>query len=214
MVTARFYECFLEEDYGEQKVILKIGANVERNITNYGIIKSLSIPTLDFLEGRKYYGKPTLVTNHLNVENEPLIFVTPNSVITEKQRVLSELDTIKNTEIVEPIAENFRYNHKLTCILNLNDFIKEVLEDIKIASDSKVVIEFDSYFIGSQKLFEESEIFYKIADLDNIYKCQDKTKKECLEINKSEFFHMLDGFIKYFVKEGRNKQEYLKRFEQ
>jgi len=208
--NSKVYECFLEDNYGEQMVILKIGANVEKNISNYGIIKSLGIPTLDFVESGKIYGKPALVTNHLNLESEPLIFVTPNSVITGEQRILSALNSNNNSKRVEPIAENFRYNNKLTSILNLNDFIKQVLIGIKKASDSNIVIEFDSYFIGSKKLSEESEICYKIADLDNIYECQDKTKKECLEINKCEFFRMLNGFVRFFVKEGQNKKGYLK----
>ena len=208
--NSKVYECFLEDDHRIQKVILKVGANIEQNITNYGIIKSLNIPTLDFVRIGKYLNKPTLITNHLNVESQPLIFVTPNSVITEEQRMLSKLDTFNNTKIIEPIAENFRYKNKLTCILNLEDFIQEVLNDINKASDSKVVIEFDSYFVGSQKLSEKSEICYKIADLDNIYKCNDKTKEECLEINKKEFLKMLTEFIIHFVKKGLNKKKYLK----
>lgn len=78
--NSKVYECNLEDDYTDQKVILKIGANVETNISNYKVIKSLGIPTLDFVESANYNSQTVLVTNHLNTES--LLFVTPNSVIT------------------------------------------------------------------------------------------------------------------------------------
>ncbi len=206
--NSKVYECYLEDDYAGQKVILKIGANIDTNISNYEVIKSLGIPTLDFVESANYCSQTVLVTNHLNTES--LIFVTPNSVITSSQRVLAQYDSFAKTEIVEPFAENFRSDNKLTSILNLDKFIDDVLKDIEHASNSNIVIEYDSYFIGSEKLSDESDICYKIADLDNIFKCQDKSKEECFEINKSEFQRMLQGFIEHFVIEGVNKDEYKK----
>lgn len=63
--------------------------------------------------------------------------------------MLTQLNSFTKDEIVKPCAENFRIKNKLTSILNLDNFIAEVLKDIEHASNSNIVIEYDSYFIGS-----------------------------------------------------------------
>ncbi len=207
--NSKVYECQSDKFPVNHKIILKIGGNIEGNIRNFELIKSLGLPSLDFLERWRFNGQVILVTNHLNLENvSSIIFVTPNSVITDIERQLTAMKLSTKKDRIESIAENFRYDNKLSAILNFDDFISNTLEDIENVSNNNIVIEYDSYFIGSKKMQLESEINYRIADLDNIFNCQDKTKEECLEINKIEFFSMLKEFITHFVSEGNNKEKY------
>nr|WP_314839234.1 hypothetical protein [uncultured Flavobacterium sp.] len=208
--VSKVYECKINSISTTDLVILKVGCNVKNNIENYQFVKSLGLPTLSFVKEELFKGKTVLITEHLNSKSE-VIYVTPNSVISDEMKLLQAIYLYRGNNIkekFESIAEQFRYQNKLSEIPNFTDFINATINDLKHASISKIVIEYDSYFIGSLKNKSTSDIHYKIADLDHIFKCEDKTKEECLELNISEFKRALATFLDHFVIEGNNKIEY------
>ena len=190
--NSKVYECCIVDYAQEKMIIIKVGCNTKTNINNYHLVKSLKLPTLSFVDEWIYNNRPTLITEHLNINSEKLIYVSPNSVITELHRKINQLDTFGNkNEIIESLAENFRYENKLNKINNLNEFIDNAVSDLKRISSAKIVIEYDSYFVGSRKDSSVSEINYKIADFDNIYECKDCSIQKCFDTNKSEFERMI-----------------------
>lgn len=205
----KVYECCINDYAKDNVVIIKVGCNTKTNIENYNLIKSLGLPTLAFVDEGSYNNRTILITEHLNINSEKLIYVSPNSVITESHRMINQLNPFKNNnELIEPIAENCRYKNKLSEIVNLNEFIFNTMSDLRRISSSKVVVEYDSYFIGSLKDSCVSKINYKIADLDNIYECKDWSSQRCFEKNKSELEIMIRGYILHFVSDGQIKEDY------
>lgn len=79
---------------------------------------------------------------------------------------------------------------------------------MKLATQNNILIEFDSYFFGTQKQKLISEIDYKIVDLDHIFTNTGRNQAELYELNISEFSRALKGFIKYFVTENSQKKYY------
>ncbi|MEM8522285.1 hypothetical protein [Flavobacterium sp. PL12] len=205
--VSKVYEGKINNISKTKLVILKIGCNAKENFRNYTLIKTLQLPTLHFLKKGLYQGRSIIITEHLNL-NSDFIYVTPNSLISDSTKLLRELSAFKHAEKPDSIAEQFRYNYKLKEITNFEEFILSTVEDLNKAAESKIVIDFDSYFIGSLKNEFKSSINYKIADFDHIYKCNKNTYEECFEGNKSEFARVMYQFLKYFVEEGNNKDSY------
>lgn len=207
--VSKVYECIIDT-ISSEVVILKVGCDVKKNSKNFQLVKSLGLPTLKFVKEGQLDGKLVLITEHLN-NNSEIIYVTPNSVITDKMRHLEEIDNIINSirkTRCESIAEQFRYQNKLTEITNFSEFVSAVSSDLKHASKSKIVIEFDSYFIGSLKNKSITDIDYKIADFDHIFSCEDKTVRECLDLNVSEFKKFMEMFLNYFTIENERFANY------
>ncbi len=207
--NSKVHECCIIDYSEENIVIIKVGCNTKTNIANYNLIKSLDLPTLEFVDEGTYNNRSTLITEHLNINSEEMIYVSPNSVITEMHRKIKQLNLFENqNELIESIAENYRYENKLNEIENLYEFIFNTVSDLRRISSSKVIVEYDSYFVGSMKDSNVSEINYKIADFDNIYECKDWSFQKCFETNKVEFERMLLGYITHFVSDGQNKEDY------
>ncbi len=83
---------------------------------------------------------------------------------------------------------------------------------LKYVSGEKYLIEFDSYFIGTQKNTSKSKLNYKLIDLDHIFYLPDVTYDEIFSNNIHEFNRALSGFINYFVA-PINRQIYLSHLE-
>ena len=82
-----------------------------------------------------------------------------------------------------------------------------------MATQKNVLIEFDSYFFGTQKIGSKSSIDYKLIDLDHIFTNTDDDYQALLRLNFSEFHRAIHGFVKHFVTET-NQTEYYQLLEQ
>jgi hypothetical protein len=207
--VSKVYECKIDA-ISTDLVILKIGCDVKKNIKNFQLVKLLGLPTLQFVKEGQLDGKLVLITEHLNFKSE-IIYVTPNSVVSDQMKLLRMLDPFKNSndeDRKESIMEQYRYENKLSVINNFTDFINAATSDLKLASKSKVVIEFDSYFIGSSKNNSITDIDYKIADFDHIFICKDKTVRECFDLNISEFKKVMEMFLNSFTIENEKRTNY------
>ncbi|MES2726866.1 MAG: hypothetical protein V4643_07175 [Bacteroidota bacterium] len=189
------------------------GKKVDSNIQNFKLVKNIGLPTLSFLEKYHYKNEFIIIGEHLNC-NEDKIYVSPNSIsilnpnsysnMTGLEQLLKSENEIrwKHTGT----AEKFRNTHKLHSILNFEKFIYKIKTDIKKATSNFIYIYFDSYFWGSDKQNTISELSYKIADFDNIEKCENTKFSELYNANIEEMKISMRSFLQYFVDENKSHQ--------
>lgn len=176
------------------------GTKIHSYVNNFKTINKIGLSTLRIVEEFNYEGKQGIRTEDLNYRKE-YIYVTYNSLYSDEQKMIDSLNQyIKTDENKKsPEYEEFRYRNKLKEITNFEEFIKAVKNDLLLATEKDILIDFDSYFFGTKKSSDISNIDYKIVDLDNIYTNTGKTQKELLSDNISEFKRAIVGFVKYFV---------------
>lgn len=128
-------------------------------------------------------------------------FLSPNSVTTNSQAILLAMSAkFTNVDITKPSEyEQTRYLQKLKVVTNFQEFLTVTKQDIEKATQKKIVIDFDSYFFGSDITSSTSSLEYKIVDLDNIYKKSDCNIDEIRQYNIEEFDRAIRGFIEHFV---------------
>lgn len=195
---------------GNDSIIVRLpkmflNERVNKYIKNYLVIKKLGLPTLNRVEKSVYEGKEIIITEDLN-NGQEYIYVTANSVVSESQKLMHVLtQDILNEKMKErsnPEAEEYRYKNKLQEIINLHDFLKQIKNDIKYASEKGVLIEFDAYFFGTRKYLLQSELDYKVVDFDNIHECRNDSIKKLYRLNVAELRRALLGFAKHFIVKG------------
>lgn len=192
--------------------IMNFGINSYLN--NYRTVKNTGLPTLNLVEKFQFGRKIGIRTEDLNYMQDK-IYVTHNSLYSDSRKIVAMLSQhiIKiDLNKKSPEYEEFRYRNKLAVITNFEEFVFKTKKDLMHASQQDVLIEFDSYFFGTQKLSEISSIDYKIVDLDNIYTATGKKSNELYDENVLEFERAICGFIRYFVNE-EDQPTYLKYFE-
>ncbi|WPU99060.1 hypothetical protein SNE26_23900 [Mucilaginibacter sp. cycad4] len=175
-------------------------STIEKFIINHRIIKELGLPTLKKVEKRSIGGISGIVCENLNT-SEDKIYVSPNSLYSESQQLAYALNkgVLTHKERLESLAEEFRYRNKIAELTNFREFLITMGGELALASRKNVLIEFDSYFFGTQKHETISALEYKIADLDHIFINEDLDYSELFDRNCSEFKRAMSGFIKYFV---------------
>jgi len=183
---------FPKMNFGETKI--------DSYINNFETINKIGLSTLRIVEEFTFEGKKGIRTEDLNYLKD-YIYVTYNSLYSDEQKMIDSLNTYIKTDKNKksPEYEEFRYRNKLKEITNFEEFIKAVKSDLLLATGKDILIDFDSYFFGTQRDSGTSYIDYKIVDLDHIYTNTGKTRQELLSDNISEFKRAIKGFIKYFV---------------
>ncbi|MNU14630.1 hypothetical protein D3C71_27470 [compost metagenome] len=168
---------------------------------NYLKLIELKIPTVKIFARIKVDEFDAILTEDINYDSE-IIYVTYNSINSETQRKVELLSAFffqnKKSEKTSDYEE-YRFSNKIVDILNFQGFLEEIITMLKYVSGEKYVIEFDSYFIGTQKNTSKSKLDYKIIDLDHIFHRPDDTYDKILINNIYEFYRALSGFIDYFI---------------
>ncbi len=173
-------------------------------------IKNLGIPTLKKVKEFEIEGHTGILCDNVNCSDE-IVYVTYNSLYSDSQKLLHSLDKhilVNKEERVSSLAEDFRYKNKIEELTNFEDFINNVKSDLKLATKQGILIEFDSYFFGTQKKSTITNIGYKIVDLDHIFINTSKQEAELFTLNLAEFLRAINGFLQYFVAE-KNRSKYL-----
>ncbi|WP_426095155.1 hypothetical protein [Flavobacterium sp. DSR2-3-3] len=165
-------EFYMSNDY-------RINGTVEK----FEKIRSKHFPKLNFLQKLTFQNKNYLATEHINLKDD-FIYVCSNSIHNSR-----------NTSICK--AESQRRENKLDEILDFENFLNEVLRDLKRITFDNISLYFDCYFFGTY-LRSESTISYKIVDLDNI-EFWDKYESDNFINNKSNFKDAIIGFVNCFV---------------
>ncbi|PZR29152.1 MAG: hypothetical protein DI535_03825 [Citrobacter freundii] len=180
-------------------------------LKGYQLAQTLNLPTLQSLSLDTLNGRPALVTQDLNF-GQSRLYVSPNSVYSEQHRQVELLTgLILYKESVDKFMspyEQYRYQHKLSQIRDLSQFVAQMKKKLEEVSLRGVFIGFDAYFFGSDK-GEVSSIDYKLMDLDDV--TQEETNSNLDEINWREFTIALNGFVRKFVIPEK-QQEYLAEF--
>ena len=209
----RVYRCLLQNGL---TMIVKEPKNwpqrsIQCNLERYNLVKDLGLPTTSFLEKSHYNKKDVLVTEDL--KKNGISFVSPNSVWTEDDKKRSSITRLflhqTSSERFESEEEQYFYEHRSQSVPNFPNFLKRVTEDINKATENNIQISFDSYFFSIEKDNPNSRIDYKIADWDNIEKCEDKNFQVLLKSNMEDFQQAMSDFLNSFVQEGKNRNSYL-----
>lgn len=195
-----------------KKSKMKSATSAKSNSEHYGIVKANNFPTLKFLDCVKYQNDFILVGEDLNFKTEK-VFVSPNSIaytsplfrdedLSDLERTM--LDHMNNEKLRKyiPDAEKFRFESKLTDILELDIFIDESLALLKKAGSIKLAIDFDSYFFGTDRFSNRSKLDLIIADFDHIEFHKKSSQDEVFSDNLSEFKRAISGFVYAFVEEN------------
>ncbi|RZK40360.1 MAG: hypothetical protein EOO90_15290 [Pedobacter sp.] len=203
------YRCeVVGEDY-LIPLVLKIFKNpiskFNEELQSYQAIKRLNIPTLTLLEKVEFKGRPALIGQYLNEDD--WLFVSPNHVITDKNRDLDKIDPGYLSKLFKVVAEQELYDKKLEGIQNLTEVITEALADLKTASQTKYHINGDSYFLGVNKTQKNSPLRYIVGDFGDINYCPEWTISKLYENNISQIKETLLAFVMHFIIE-KNQQYY------
>lgn len=184
-------------------------------IKNHRLIKSIGIPTLQKVEKFELDGNVGIICDNVNFSDEK-VYVTYNSLYSDSHKYLNSLTADitgnkKERDVCE--AEEFRYRNKILQITNFKEFILKVKSDIRLATKRDILIEFDSYFFGTQRQNSISSIDYKIVDLDHIFTKTCKSEADLYDSNFAEFKRAINGFLEYFVSDN-NRNMYINELEE
>lgn len=188
------------------------GNKINDYLNNYNIVKSTGLPALSRVERTYYDNVEVVLTEDLN-NNQNRIYVSPNSVITDTQKQLNEIQRLQFDHIKDigdsPDAEKYRLEHKLDQITDFDLFLDTAKNDIWKASQLDVFVAYDCYFFGSEMHAVHSAIDYKIVDFDDIETNTKRKTNKLYEINITEFKQAATHFIDCFVNDGQQKNAYL-----
>ncbi len=212
------WDIYRFKDHGSSNYfILRIPKNrssctIDSYVKTHSLIKSLNIPTLKVVEKYEHNGKKGVKTEDINCQKDK-IYVSYNSLYSDSEMLMHELR--KSTLGIEEVKvsseyEEFRYRNRIDEISNFDDFIYKTEQDLGFVSQKKIVIDFDSYFFGTERNSKESLIDYKIIDLDLIRMERNSTIQWVLDQNISEFRRAIEGFIRYFISEAK-QSKYLEK---
>lgn len=179
---------------------------INKELQNYQAMKSINLPTLTLLEKVEFEGRPAFIGQYLNAGDS--LFVSPNHVITDKNRELDKIFPGYVSKLFKVVAEQELYDKKLEGIQNLTEVITAILADLKTASQAKYQINGDSYFLGVNKTQKNSPLRYIVGDFGDINYCPDWTIAELYENNILQIKGTLLEFVTHFVTE-KNQQYYL-----
>jgi len=180
-------------------------------IKNHKQVKALGLPTLEKVKRYENNGDKGLICEDLNISGDR-IYVSPNSLYSDADQEFDEIREVTegksmgNKQLSE--AEQFRYEHKLDEITNIEEFIKAVKVDLDFVTGKNVGIYFDAYFFGTLKYSSRSTIDYILGDLDDIRKFTRVDRNELLAENRLQFQNIFSKFLEHFVNPGK-RGEYL-----
>lgn len=198
----KVFQCEASDKEYEYPLIIKIAkwknaSFIYDNIRRHEQVKMLGLPTLALLQLVVFENEPALLGEYLN--RDGWLYVATNSVVTQSQRMLRQMETGNDTFDCEPLAENWLYDHKLSDLINFPDFLDNVIEDIRTGSKARLEIYFDSYFFGIRKGEEVSEIRYIIGDFDQVFHKPGIPADGLFAYNIVEFKDTMDAFIRNFI---------------
>jgi len=185
-------------------------SKIENYLYNYSLIKRLNLPTLNIVIKYSKNRENGIKTEDLNYLND-WIYVSHNSLYSDSQKQIHQLsnsilkDEKQKKSRKSPEIEGYRYRNRLSEILNFNLFLEDCVKDLIRTTENDILIEYDSYFFGTSRNEKQSDIDYKIVDLDNIFDKTEKKYDELFELNLAEFTRAITGFVNYFI--DKNEQD-------
>lgn len=194
----RVYEAILENEE-DNPVIIKTNEKVSeykinQNVSNFELIKSLNLSTLQFYQKARSLESSVILAENLN-KSKNIIYVSPNSVITDEQKFIENISGLGKNRIVS-LTEQKLYSDKTSTINNLGHFIQYMKPILLKVSQNKVLLEYDSYFLG---ISNTNILDYKIADFDNIFIDCHRLEEDCYKLNLDELKKVLLLFISHFI---------------
>lgn len=152
-------------------------------IANYGLIKHAGLMHLAFMEECRVDGKPALLMEDLYSDKQ--VFVSPNSV---------------NHGFVENLPEAYLLQNKLNDIPNMEYVLLQMRDIAQCTNGNGIGLDMDMISFGVQKGNKDSEVSYKIVDIDGMLQ-DNGSRWQLYDRNVEEAKHAITLFVKYFVEQ-------------
>lgn len=209
----------LDSEYkGYSSAVIKqplwfVDRKVDTMVKNHGLLMKHGIKTTQFLEECTFDGGRAVITENLHHDDYTCLDANAH-LLTEQDRLLERLGPdycIRSNNTKEPEEERKFADRRFKKIINLEEFARNHLNELRRISNVRIYLSYDCYFF-KVKSVEVTDIDYVIADWDDI---EVFDEPDLYIINQKQFEVALMQFLKRYVEEGKAKEyeNVIRRFE-
>lgn len=162
--------------------------NPSNAINNYDLVRHAGLMHLAFYEECRVDGKPAMLMEDLFTENK--VYVSPNSV---------------RNGYVDNLPEAYLLNNKLNGIVNMDSLLMQMRDIVNCTNGNGIGLDMDMISFGVQRGNNDSEVSYKLVDLDSMLH-DDYSRYKLRESNTIAAKEAIGLFVKYFVETDEVKQ--------
>lgn len=162
--------------------------NPSNAIYNYDLVRHAGLMHLAFYEECRVDGKPAMLMENLFTENK--VYVSPNSV---------------RNGYVDNLPEAYLLNNKLNGIANMDSLLMQMRDIVNCTNGNGIGLDMDMISFGVQRGNNDSEVSYKLVDLDSMLH-DDYSRYKLRESNTIAAKEAIWLFVKHFVENDAVQQ--------
>lgn len=162
--------------------------NPSNAINNYDLVRHAGLMHLAFYEECRVDGKPAMLMENLFTENK--VYVSPNSV---------------RNGYVDNLPEAYLLNNKLNGIANMDSLLMQMRDIVNCTNGNGIGLDMDMISFGVQRGNKDSEVSYKLVDLDSMLH-DDYSRYKLRESNTIAAKEAIWLFVKHFVENDAVQQ--------
>lgn len=163
--------------------------NPSNAINNYDLVRHAGLMHLAFYEECRVDGKPAMLMENLFTENK--VYVSPNSV---------------RNGYVDNLPEAYLLNNKLNGIANMDSLLMQMRDIVNCTNGNGIGLDMDMISFGVQRGNNDSEVSYKLVDLDSMLQ-DDYSRYKLRESNTIAAKEAIWLFVKHFVENDAVQQK-------
>ena len=163
--------------------------NPSNAINNYDLVRHAGLMHLAFYEECRVDGKPAMLMENLFTENK--VYVSPNSV---------------RNGYVDNLPEAYLLNNKLNGIANMDSLLMQMRDIVNCTNGNGIGLDMDMISFGVQRGNNDSEVSYKLVDLDSMLH-DDYSRYKLRESNTIAAKEAIWLFVKHFVENDAVQQK-------
>ena len=163
--------------------------NPSNAINNYDLVRHAGLMHLAFYEECRVDGKPAMLMENLFTENK--VYVSPNSV---------------RNGYVDNLPEAYLLNNKLNGIANMDSLLMQMRDIVNCTNGNGIGLDMDMISFGVQRGNNDSEVLYKLVDLDSMLH-DDYSRYKLRESNTIAAKEAIWLFVKHFVENDAVQQK-------
>jgi len=167
--------------------VSKMG-NPSNAVRNYDLLKHAGVRNLAFYEECRVDGEPAILMEDLF--NDEWVYVSPNSV--------------RNGN-VDNQPEDYLLQNKLNDIHNMDTLLLQMRDLAFCTNGNGIGLDMDMISFGVQKGNKDSDVFYKLVDID-VMLHDDKCRHKLYSTNIIAAKEALTLFVQYFVETDEVKK--------
>lgn len=160
---------------------------------NYDLLRHAGVRNLAFYEECRVDGEPAILMEDLF--NDEWVYVSPNSV---------------RNGYGDNLPEAYLLQNKLNDIPNMDSLLIQMRDLASCTNGNGIGLDMDMISFGVQKGNKDSEVYYKLVDID-VMLHDDDSRHKIYDTNVIEAKHALTLFIQYFVETDEVKKRLLQQ---